>query len=192
VPARPPSRDAAREAFGVPAGAACVLVFGGSLGARSINLAALDAFAASDVHVLHVAGRRDYPELSEHRRREGYELIEYLDTDRFAVALGAADLVVARSGGSIFEVAAAGLPAVLVPYPHASGDHQTANARWMAHAGAAVVIPDAELTAGRLEAVTAELLGDRDRLAAMARASAALARPHAAQDIAAELLAAAG
>ncbi len=191
APSVTPDRVRARAELGIDTEATCVLVFGGSLGARSINLAALDAFAADDVHVLHVAGRRDYPELRRRTLRPGYDLREYLDIDQFAVALAAADLVVARAGGSIFEVAAAGLPAVLVPYPHASGDHQTANARWMADAGAAQVIPDGELTAERLGACVAALLADPERLRAMARASSGLARPHAAQDIAAELLAAA-
>jgi UDP-N-acetylglucosamine--N-acetylmuramyl-(pentapeptide) pyrophosphoryl-undecaprenol N-acetylglucosamine transferase len=84
------------------------------------------------------------------------------------------------------------VPAILVPYPHAAGGHQAANARWMAEAGAAVVLPDAELTPERLAHEVAALLGDRSRLDAMARASAALARPAAAQDVADELLAAAG
>ena len=102
------------------------------------------------VRVLHVAGRRDYPELAARRSAlpERYDLREYLDLDEFADALAAADLVVARAGGSVFEIAASGMPAILVPYPHASADHQTANARWMADAGAAVVIPDGELTRG--------------------------------------------
>jgi UDP-N-acetylglucosamine--N-acetylmuramyl-(pentapeptide) pyrophosphoryl-undecaprenol N-acetylglucosamine transferase len=98
---------------------------------------------------------------------------------------------VARSGGSIAEVAAHGLPAILVPYPHAAGDHQAANARWMAEGGAAVVVPDAELTAPRLRAEVDALLGDPERLAAMGRAALALARPDAAARIAAEVLAAA-
>ena len=79
--------------------------------------------------------------------------------------LAAADLVVARAGGSVMEIAAAGRPAILVPYPHATADHQTTNARWMAEGGAAVVIPDAELTAERLSGAIAELLDDEDRLA---------------------------
>ncbi len=184
-------RAGARAELDVPADATCVLVFGGSLGARSINLAAVEAFATGDTHVLHVAGRRDYPELSGRPRRPGYDLIEYLDVDRFTTALTAADLVVARAGGSVFEIAAAGVPAVLIPYPYASADHQTANARWMADAGAAVVIPDDELTPERLAGEVGALLADPERLAAMARASLGLARPRAAEDIAAELLAAA-
>ena len=96
-------------------------------------------------------------------------------------ALAAADLVVARAGGSVFEIAAYGLPAILVPYPHASADHQTTNARWMADAGAAVVIPDAELNGARLAREVAALLADPPRLAAMAQASGGSARPDAAQ-----------
>ncbi len=184
-------RASARADLGVPPDATCLLVFGGSLGARSINVAAFEAFADGDLHVLHVAGRRDYPELSGRPRRPGYDLREYLDVERFTTALGAADLVVARAGGSIFEVAAAGVPAVLVPYPHASADHQTTNARWMADAGAAVVIADDELTPERLAAEVGALLADRERLGAMAQAARGLARPSAARDIAGEILAAA-
>jgi len=92
----------------------------------------------------------------------------------------------------VFEIALYGRPAVLVPSPHATADHQAANARWMADSGAAVVIADDELTGPRLARTTAELLGDRGRLAAMARASAALARPDAAAAVAHEVLAAAG
>jgi UDP-N-acetylglucosamine--N-acetylmuramyl-(pentapeptide) pyrophosphoryl-undecaprenol N-acetylglucosamine transferase len=91
----------------------------------------------------------------------------------------------------VFEIAASGTPAILIPYPHASADHQTANARWMADAGAAIVISDGELDASRLAQEVLELLADRERLAAMAIASEGLARPNAAKDIADELLKAA-
>jgi UDP-N-acetylglucosamine--N-acetylmuramyl-(pentapeptide) pyrophosphoryl-undecaprenol N-acetylglucosamine transferase len=184
-------REGARERLGLAAGERCVLVFGGSLGARSINLAAVAAFSGMGVRVLHVAGRRDYPELAARELPAGYNLREYLDLDEFGDALAVADLVVARAGGSVFEIAASGTPAILVPYPHASADHQTANARWMADAGAAVVIPDGELDAGRLAREATELLVDRERLAAMASESKGLARPDAARDIADELLKAA-
>jgi UDP-N-acetylglucosamine--N-acetylmuramyl-(pentapeptide) pyrophosphoryl-undecaprenol N-acetylglucosamine transferase len=197
IPVPDAEREQARAHFRIGAQETCVLVFGGSLGARSINLAAIDAFAgeraaqAGTVRVLHVAGRRDHPELSARTLPDGYDLREYLDLVEFAQALAAADLAVARSGGSVFEIAAYGLPAILVPYPHATADHQSANARWMADAGAAVVIPDRELTGVRLARELAALLGDRERLAAMAAASRGLARPEAARDVACELLAAA-
>jgi UDP-N-acetylglucosamine--N-acetylmuramyl-(pentapeptide) pyrophosphoryl-undecaprenol N-acetylglucosamine transferase len=209
-------RDRARERFGVAAGERCVLVFGGSLGARSLNLAAVDglagligdeggegaegsaetggaggAAAGPGLRVLHICGRRDHPELAARELPHRYRLIEYLDLADFDEALTAADLAVARSGGSVFEIAAHGLPAILVPYPHAAGDHQSANARWMADAGAAVVIPDVELTAQRLREQVRALLGDGDRLAAMAAASKGLARPQAAAEVAEVLLEAA-
>jgi UDP-N-acetylglucosamine--N-acetylmuramyl-(pentapeptide) pyrophosphoryl-undecaprenol N-acetylglucosamine transferase len=192
-PVPPPATDvaAARARFGLADGEPCVLVFGGSLGARSINEAAVVAFADAPYRVLHAAGARDFAALRERvPPGGGYDLREYIDG--FGQALLATDLAVARAGGSIFEVAAHGRPAILVPYPHASADHQTANARWMADAGAAVVVPDADLTPERLRAEVDGLLADPARLQAMGRASAALARPDAAQRIAAELLAAAG
>jgi UDP-N-acetylglucosamine--N-acetylmuramyl-(pentapeptide) pyrophosphoryl-undecaprenol N-acetylglucosamine transferase len=191
-PVPPPATDvaAARARFGLTDGERCVLVFGGSLGARSINEAAVAAFAGAPYRVLHAAGARDYAALRERMPADGYDLREYIDG--FGEALLACDLAVARAGGSIFEVAAHGRPAMLVPYPHATADHQTANARWMADGGAAVVVADAELTPERLRAEVDGLLGDPARLQAMGRASAALARPDAAQRIAAELLAAAG
>jgi UDP-N-acetylglucosamine--N-acetylmuramyl-(pentapeptide) pyrophosphoryl-undecaprenol N-acetylglucosamine transferase len=192
-PVPPPSTDraAARARFDLREDDTVVLVFGGSLGARSINTAAAAAFAEAGepaVRVLHAAGERDMAILSSPGAH--YDLRPYIR--EFGDALLASDLVVARSGGSVFEVAAHGRPAILIPYPHAAADHQTANARWMERAGAAVVVPDAELTAERLAREVASLLGDRPRLAAMAAASAALARPDAAREIAAELLAAAG
>jgi UDP-N-acetylglucosamine--N-acetylmuramyl-(pentapeptide) pyrophosphoryl-undecaprenol N-acetylglucosamine transferase len=182
----------ARERFGIAPDELCVLVFGGSLGARSINEAAIAALGSGAFHVLHVCGRRDYQELAERPLPSSYDLREYLDLEGFADALACADLVVARSGGSVFEIAAHGLPAILVPYPHAAADHQSSNARWMANAGAATVIPDGELTAERLAREVGELLSNRSRLTTMAAASRRLARPHAARDVAQELLAAAG
>ncbi|HWW91615.1 MAG TPA: undecaprenyldiphospho-muramoylpentapeptide beta-N-acetylglucosaminyltransferase [Solirubrobacteraceae bacterium] len=184
-------RAGARERLGIGAEETCVLVFGGSLGARSINLAAAEAFADAPFHVVHVSGRRDYAELRARSLPPGYDLRDYLAPPEFAGALSAADLVLARAGGSVFEIAAHGLPAILVPYPRASADHQSANARWMAQAGAAVVIPDAQLSAARLANEVAGLLADRHRLATMAAAASSLARPHAAREVAGELLEAA-
>src|SRR3954452_19077502 len=192
-PVPPPATDraAARAHFNLGEGDTCVVIFGGSLGARSINEAAVEAFGGAEFRVLHVCGTRDHPALRDRVTRPGYDLRPYLDLAEFSQALLAADLVVARSGGSVFEIAAHGRPALLVPYPHAAADHQTTNARWMAEHGAAVVVGDAELTGPRLAQEVARLLGDPARLAAMGRASAALALPHAALDVAGELLEAA-
>jgi UDP-N-acetylglucosamine--N-acetylmuramyl-(pentapeptide) pyrophosphoryl-undecaprenol N-acetylglucosamine transferase len=186
VPPAIDDRAAARAEFGIPPEATTVLIFGGSLGARSINLAAVEAFANAGFHVLHVPGSRDFPELTPPGAH--YHLREYVSP--FGQALVAADLAVARAGGSVFELAQYGLPAILIPYPHASADHQTANARWMAEAGAATILPDDELTPQRLRAEVDTLLGDPERLAGMAAASRRLARPDAAAVVAREVLAA--
>jgi len=192
-------RGAARARFGIEPAALTVLVMGGSQGARSLNFAAVEAFAEAEgaaargFDVLQLAGRRDYPQLRErldaapHRQR--YTLLEY--EPNLGDVLAAADLVVARSGGSIFEVTAAGRPSVLVPFPHATADHQTANARWLERAGATTVVADAELTPARLASEVGALLGDEARLAEMAAAAVAMAKPDAAKRIAAEVLAAA-
>jgi UDP-N-acetylglucosamine--N-acetylmuramyl-(pentapeptide) pyrophosphoryl-undecaprenol N-acetylglucosamine transferase len=186
-PAPATDREAARRRFAIAPGEKVVLVFGGSQGARSINYAAIEAFAGAGFRVLHAAGTRDLPDLTAPGPH--YDLRGYINN--FGEALLAADLVVARSGGSIFEIAAHGRPMVLVPYPYAAADHQSANARYMELAGAALVIPDAELSGPRLAQEVGALLADPGRLAAMGRASAALARPEAAAAIAAEVLAAA-
>jgi UDP-N-acetylglucosamine--N-acetylmuramyl-(pentapeptide) pyrophosphoryl-undecaprenol N-acetylglucosamine transferase len=190
VPAPFTDRAAARERFDIRPHEMSVLIFGGSMGARSINVAAVEGLADAPFRVLHVAGSRDYADLSGRPLGEAYDLREYLPISEFRQALAASDLVVARAGGSIFEIAAHGRPAILVPYPHAAADHQTANARWMADAGAAVVMDDAALDGARLAREVGTLLADRARLAAMAKASARLARPDAAADVADEVLAA--
>jgi UDP-N-acetylglucosamine--N-acetylmuramyl-(pentapeptide) pyrophosphoryl-undecaprenol N-acetylglucosamine transferase len=182
VPPKVTDRAHARAQLGIGEDETCVLVFGGSLGARSINHAAVEAFKDAPYRVVHVAGTRDYPDLTP--PGDHYVLLDYLTP--FGTALAAADAAVARSGGSVFELAQYGLPSVLIPYPHASADHQSANARWMADAGAARIVTDAELTPQRLRAETDAILGDR---AAMSQAALRLAKPDAAKDIAHEILA---
>jgi UDP-N-acetylglucosamine--N-acetylmuramyl-(pentapeptide) pyrophosphoryl-undecaprenol N-acetylglucosamine transferase len=188
VPPTVTDREAARAEFGLQPGELTVLVFGGSLGARSINEAAVAAFVGAPYRILHVAGRRDFAAL--HAPGPHYVLRDYVVP--FGTALAASDLAVARAGGSVFELAQYGLPAVLIPYPHASGNHQEANARWMEQAGAATVLADADLTPERLRAEVDALTEDEPRRTAMAAASRALARPDAARVVAREVLAAAG
>jgi UDP-N-acetylglucosamine--N-acetylmuramyl-(pentapeptide) pyrophosphoryl-undecaprenol N-acetylglucosamine transferase len=186
-------RAAARARFGVAQDAHCLLVMGGSQGARSINECAIAAFAeraGRDFDVLHIAGRRDFPALEQRLaaapHNERYTLLAY-EPD-LGDSLAACDLVLGRSGGSIFELTATGRPAVLVPYPHAAAGHQESNAAWMADAGAATVIGDDELGAEGLAAAVGGLFHDGERLTAMAVASAALAKPDAARRIADEVL----
>jgi UDP-N-acetylglucosamine--N-acetylmuramyl-(pentapeptide) pyrophosphoryl-undecaprenol N-acetylglucosamine transferase len=184
-------RAEARRRFGIPPDARCLLVFGGSLGARTLNQAAIEAFGrTAPFHVLHACGRRDYDELRARLDELGapphYRLEPYIEP--FADAYAAADLAAARAGGSVFELAAAGLPAILVPYPHATADHQSGNARWMAEGGAALVVPDSELDAARLAREAQTLLGDARRLERMSAAARSLSRPDAAERIADEVV----
>jgi UDP-N-acetylglucosamine--N-acetylmuramyl-(pentapeptide) pyrophosphoryl-undecaprenol N-acetylglucosamine transferase len=180
--------DEGRAAFDLRADLPVVLVFGGSQGAQSINRACIDAFGGEDLafQLVHVCGPRNHDEvraelLAKGERFERYRLVPY--TDRLAAAMAAADLVIARSGGSVAELAALGKAAILVPYPFATADHQRKNARWMVDGGAALLVDDAELSGDLLKRQVAELLGDPGLLAAMAFASAALGRPDAAQRV---------
>ena len=178
------TREQGFAAFELSADLPVLLVFGGSQGARSLNQACLEAFARPDLElqVVHVCGPRNHDEVRAELLRRGaplerYKLVAY--TDRLAAAMAAATLIVARSGGSVAEIAALGKPAVLVPYPYASADHQRKNAEWMTAAGAAVMVADADLTGERLRGLVSELLGDPERLARMAAASHAIGRPDA-------------
>jgi UDP-N-acetylglucosamine--N-acetylmuramyl-(pentapeptide) pyrophosphoryl-undecaprenol N-acetylglucosamine transferase len=181
---QPVERAAARSRLGLSADARVVLVFGGSLGARLLNDLALEAWAEDGPDVVHLCGERDYSELHDRVSRPGYILAPFMD--EIGVAYGAADVALARAGGSLWELAAAGLPAVLVPGAFATGGHQEKNARWFADAGGAVVVDEAE--AARAPKAVEELLDDSDRLAAMAAAMRGLAKPDAAEEIADELV----
>ncbi len=182
---RPRERSEARRRLGLPPDGPVVLVFGGSLGARLLNEIALAAWAEEGPSVVHLCGERDYPGLRDRVSRPGYVLRPF--SDEIGVAYGAADVALARAGGSVWELAAAGLPAVLVPGLFATGAHQEKNARWFAEAGGAVVVPEAE--AERAPDVVEELLADGDRLAAMSAAMHRVAKPDAAEEIADELVA---
>ncbi|MEX2103155.1 MAG: UDP-N-acetylglucosamine--N-acetylmuramyl-(pentapeptide) pyrophosphoryl-undecaprenol N-acetylglucosamine transferase [Gaiellaceae bacterium] len=186
IPARsrPEPQDEARRQFELPTDGPVVLVFGGSQGARRLNEAAVAAFGAEGPAVLHLSGERDFAALAPRVGRPDYRLLGF--TDDFGAALSAADLVVARAGGSVWELAAAGKPALLVPYPHATANHQEKNARYFERGGGAIVVPEAGLDLSR---EVGALLADKDRLAAMGAAMVRLARPDAADVVAEELIA---
>jgi UDP-N-acetylglucosamine--N-acetylmuramyl-(pentapeptide) pyrophosphoryl-undecaprenol N-acetylglucosamine transferase len=182
---RPTSQEEGRRVFGLPEVGPVLLVFGGSLGARILNELAVDAFGSAGPAVLHLCGTRDFDELRGKVTRPDYRLYAY--TEEFGAALGASDLVLARAGGSVWELAAAGKPAVLVPGVFATADHQAKNARYFEQGGGAVVVPEAE--AGRAPDVVRSLLDNPRRLGDMAAAMRRLARPNAADEIAEELVA---
>jgi UDP-N-acetylglucosamine--N-acetylmuramyl-(pentapeptide) pyrophosphoryl-undecaprenol N-acetylglucosamine transferase len=186
IPARARAEDAveARRRFGLPTNGRVVLVFGGSQGARALNEAAVAAFAADGPAVLHLSGERDYAALADRVRRPDYKLVAF--TDDFGAALAASDLVVARAGGSVWEVAAAGKPALLVPYPFATAGHQAKNAGYFERGGGAISVREDELD---VRARVEELLADPGRLDAMGAAMKSLARPDAAERVAQGLIA---
>ena len=185
-------RRRARAEFGLPDDRSVVAVAGGSLGARRINTAVAELAGRwsdrADVCVYHVVGRRDFDNVTADRPElpEGgldYRLIEF--EDRLPLLLSAADVAVQRAGAStVAELAVIGVPAILVPLPGAPGDHQTVNARRLAEAGAAVLVPDEELDAGRLAAELEPLLADTERRERMADAARAMGRPGAAGEVA--------
>ncbi len=183
---------AARIGCGLDPERRVVLAFGGSLGALRINRAVLAAAEAwrdrSDLAVRHVVGRRDWPVL-EHELPTPpagglqYQAVAY--EDDMPGAMAAADLAVTRAGSStIFELATMALPALLVPSPNVTADHQNANARHVRDAGAAVVVPDADFDGDRFVAEVDALLADPHRLDLMAAAAKSLSCPDAADRVA--------
>jgi len=184
---RDATREGGRRVLGLDPSGICILVAGGSQGAASINEAAIDAFCPNPpFQVVHVAGERNSDAVRARIGEGGcgprYHVHGFLED--FPAAIAAADLVISRSGGSVFELAAVGRPAILVPYPHATADHQTGNARWLAEAGAAIMITDAECTGERLRELVGALLAEPERLIVMGKAARAAARPDAAERIA--------
>jgi UDP-N-acetylglucosamine--N-acetylmuramyl-(pentapeptide) pyrophosphoryl-undecaprenol N-acetylglucosamine transferase len=186
IPARnrPTSRAEGRRVFDLPPRARVLLVFGGSQGARSLNEEIVEAFGEIGPAVLHLCGERDFESLRGRVKRDDYRLVPF--SDEFGAAVGAADLVVARAGGSVWELAAAGKPAILVPYPFATADHQTKNALFFERAGGAITVPETEL--GRVADLARSLLGDAERLKEMGEAMKRVAKPDAADEVAEGLI----
>ena len=178
------SRAEGRERFGLPPDGPVLAFFGALAGARSLNDFAVETYAESGPAVLHVSGERDYERLRARVRRDDYVLVP--STKEFGAVLAAPDLAISRAGGTVWELAAAGTPAILVPYPYATSDHQTLNARHFERGGGAIVVPEPELD--RVPALVDELLADPARLERMGESMRSLARPEAADEIAEELI----
>ena len=184
-------RAEARAAYGLTDDRVAVLVMGGSLGALSLNTLALGLAARwkarDDVRIILKAGRGHLEatrkRLAELGAEHVVDAMEFLD--RMELAYAAADVAITRAGaGTVAELPAAGLPAVLIPYPHAPGDHQTLNAQPLVAAGAAYVVADHEASPERIGPLLEELIEDRARLAAMGNSARGLARPEAAAELA--------
>ncbi|MBA3348045.1 MAG: UDP-N-acetylglucosamine--N-acetylmuramyl-(pentapeptide) pyrophosphoryl-undecaprenol N-acetylglucosamine transferase, partial [Actinobacteria bacterium] len=186
VPDRKPvSREEARAAFDLPADGPVLLVAGGSQGAQALNDFAVATWGDSGPAVLHLCGQRYLDDLAGRVTRADYRLLPYVDD--FGAAATAADLTVSRAGGTVWELAAVGAPAILVPSPNVTADHQTLNARHFERGSGAIVVPEPQLP--RVATIVEELLSSPERLASMRTAMLAMARPHAADEIAEELMA---
>jgi len=186
-------RAQACERFGLRPDRPTLLVFGGSQGARSINRAIVDAhqhWDDVDLQILHATGQATHESTAtawakarEAGRGPRVKVVDFIDS--MADAYAAADVVVCRAGAtSLAELTALGIPAILVPYPHATADHQTENAQALARAGGATVIRDSDLDARRLVDACRPLFTDPAELARMASSSRAFGRPDAADNLA--------
>jgi UDP-N-acetylglucosamine--N-acetylmuramyl-(pentapeptide) pyrophosphoryl-undecaprenol N-acetylglucosamine transferase len=178
--ARPLPQDEAREIFELPEGVPLLLVAGALAGARSLNEAVVEAFGEVGPAILHITGERDYGSVRRRVSRDDYRLIA--STDRIGAAYSAADLVVSRAGSAVWEIAAAGKPAILVPYPFATADHQTKNAEYFVRAGGAIMVRDLDLA--DMPELVRSMLDDPERLAEMGAAMLRVARPDAADEVA--------
>lgn len=184
------SRKTAKAYFGLNARKQTVLVVGGSLGASSVNRAVngmANKLISQGVQLVWQTGSRDFQEIRDRIDAKNIGWVgEFIDHMEFAYA--AADVVVSRSGATtIAELTRIGKPAILVPFPFAAADHQTMNARTMADAGAAIMMPDSEVEK-RLEKVLVELLQNNKHMKSMAGASKSLGKPDASQIIAEKVL----
>lgn len=196
TPARPeiinlPSRAQAAAHFGLDPEKTTLLVTGGSQGALALNRLIANAAPRlpPEIQILHIAGPGDFERIRSENpsRRFGYQLIGFCDQMPSAYAL--ADLAVARSGAStLTEISLAALPSLLVPYPFAADDHQTANAKVFSDAGAAKLMQERALTAESLATTLEALLTDPAALATMAAAARSLAVPDAATVVADAIL----
>ncbi|PXY24948.1 undecaprenyldiphospho-muramoylpentapeptide beta-N-acetylglucosaminyltransferase [Prauserella sp. PE36] len=190
---RPALRAEAREHFGLHPDAPTLLVFGGSQGARSINNAVSGAakeFADAGVGVLHAHGPKNTVAVREYPGRPAYVPVPYLE--RMDLAYAAADMVLCRSGAmTVAEVSAVGLPSVFVPLPHGNGE-QALNAEPAVDAGAALLVPDAELTPEKVAELVLPLVTDPERLAKMSAAAVALGHREADEVLAKLVLEAGG
>ena len=178
-------QDEARQIFELPPEGPVLGVFGALAGASALNEFVIETWAAGGPSILHQTGQRDYARIRNRVTRPGYRVIA--ETDRLGAAFSACDLVLSRAGSSVWELAATGTPAILVPYPFATGDHQAANAQHFVRAGGAIMVRELDLD--DVPELVRSLLDDKPRLAKMREAMLRTARPEAAQSVAEELIA---
>jgi UDP-N-acetylglucosamine--N-acetylmuramyl-(pentapeptide) pyrophosphoryl-undecaprenol N-acetylglucosamine transferase len=185
------TRETGREKGQAPSLQRSLLVFGGSQGAHAINQAMIEALPLfreklPDIHIVHQTGERDYNDAQSAYQRSGVTAEVFRFIDDMPGMFAQADLLVCRSGAStVAEITAAAKPAVFIPFPRATDDHQKVNAQALETAGAAVMVEESQLTPARLADTVASLMKDGDRLHRMALAARKLSHPAAAREIAA-------
>ena len=182
------SREAARKKLGMQADTVFLLAMGGSLGARTINQSVADLalmISGKNIRIVLSAGKQQFAELAEKLNgAEGnIEVKEYIYNPQTYMA--AADLLICRAGAiTCAEVAALGIPSVMIPYPFAAGDHQSYNAGVFEKAGASILMKDADVSARSLYDTIVPMLDNRKRMEQMGQAALSLAKPMADRDIA--------
>lgn len=172
-----------------------LIVFGGSLGAHAINLAVLEVLKQiqnnpsqrellKSWRIIHITGKSDYPGISQAYKSDRIPALVFPFVDEMENIYGVADLVICRAGANtVAELTALGLPAIYIPYPWASNNHQEYNARWVCDRGAGVLVPDNELSADRFCNCLIELMSDDDKREKLSLASRKLGKPEAARMI---------
>lgn len=188
----PPTKEGTRDAFDLDRRIPVVLVSGGSQGARTLNDAVagmLPGFQPEELQLLWLAGKSDARRVHDLAHASPLTVRSFGFLEDMAAACAAADLIISRAGASsAAEIAVMGKPSILVPYPHATDNHQEQNARALEEAGAAVVLLDHECTPERLGACVRELLAAPGRMQAMGAAALQAGLPGAAETIANELV----
>jgi UDP-N-acetylglucosamine--N-acetylmuramyl-(pentapeptide) pyrophosphoryl-undecaprenol N-acetylglucosamine transferase len=182
---KPVAQAEGREIFELPAEGPVLGVFGALAGAKALNEFVAETWGGSGPVILHVTGQRDFDAVKRRVKRDDYRVIA--ETDRFGAAISATDLVLARSGSTVWEIAAAGRPAIFVPYPFATGDHQARNAEHFVRAGGAIMVRELDLE--DVPELVRSLLDDPAHRQKMSEAMLRAARPDAAEEIADELVA---
>jgi UDP-N-acetylglucosamine--N-acetylmuramyl-(pentapeptide) pyrophosphoryl-undecaprenol N-acetylglucosamine transferase len=185
------SKEQGIKEFGLEPGKKTILIFGGSQGAHSINLAVLDSLTHlnqaghfKDIQIIFQTGQKDLGLVTVNCQssKASIKVLAYIDKMPYAMA--AADLVISRSGAGVSETLACGLPSILIPLPHAASNHQEYNARSLEKAGAAEMILDSELNGQVLSQRIIGILFNPEKYGQMSKAARSLARPGAAREIA--------
>lgn len=180
-------REEALSKLGLCPDLRTVFVMGGSQGAGSINeavIGALNRLRELKAQIIHQTGARDLERVQEAYKLAGIKAVVEPFFEDMGLIYSAADLMISRAGGmTIAEMTSFGLPAILIPFPHAAGDHQRLNALSLQRAGAAILIPEDELYPSKLAEALESILSDEEKLSRMREASLRLGRPGAAAEI---------